>query len=280
MASELENLRDEVRRRQRAANAKVSRLRSKNLDISNTKYDVRRDPSKIGRYNATQLRNYLEQLNTFTSRSTRFVALKGGAPAPYQKWSAYKKDEARYNAKVGRAYKHVKGYENKPRGMTVEEYDTNMRPAKIEAAGRASHRPLSPINRVPHRIESVEALDKLHNDIRRRNKREYVPSQIAKQRDAARKMLNRIGNPHYITQFEKMSDHQFDVVFNYMNFADDVSLRYLNVQQLGKDDYEEFGMQEDESDAIQYWFDIALNDIPREPERRPNTPNKRTPRRK
>lgn len=264
MASEIDKLRAEVMRRQQAANAKVSRMRrQKSIDVAGTEFDVRRDPNKIKRYNGAQLRAHLERLNEFTSRKTQFVAGNRGVPIPASAWRAYKRDEALFNSKVSREYTRVKNYQNPDVNMTVEDYDKNIRADKIEAAGAASHRPMSAKEVKASRVTGLAALKELHMDIKRRRNRKYLPKQIAKQRETANKMLNQIGNPEYLKRISELSDHQFDVVFNWMGFAEDVSMRYLQATQGGRNSRDDFAEQVEESQAIDYWLNVAQTQIPK-----------------
>lgn len=262
MASDdLKRLRDEVKRRQRAASAKVSRLRAKNVEISGSQFDVRRDPSKITRYNRPQLESYLSQLNTFTSRSNQFVAGSGGAPIRASKWREFQAEQRKFNAKVQRAYEPIKDLGNPAAGMSIVQYDETIRPNRVAAAGRASHRPMSPRDVQVHRVPDEKALDILTRDMRRRNRREYMPEELSKQRKQLKQMLNTIGVPEYLDLAGKLTDDQFDVIFNYMQFAEDVSLRYTMMQTQSRSikDQTYESVLEDNASGIKDWLQFGLS---------------------
>lgn len=271
MASDIERLRAEALKRHKAANAKVTRLRRKSVEVAGTQHDPRRDAAKIAKYNTPQLLGYIEKLNQFTHRSTQFVALSEGQPLPAHEWRAYKRAERLYNAKVERHYEKVKDVHIPQRNLTVEQYDQTMRPEKVQASGRAAHRPLEKIEREPHRIASPDAVRILKADIDRKRKREYLPSEIAKQREQLNTMLDTIGSGKYKEAAAKLTDYQFDVLFNHLQMADDISIRYETWRKAAttvKDSDQEATL-EDHSSGIESWLALANTIGPKPPAKPP-----------
>lgn len=222
---ELDSLRAEVRRRQRAANAKISRLRSNGVDISGTSYDVRRDLAKSKSYTRSQLRSYIDKLNSFNSRQNSFHAGAAGIIRG-DKLRAYRVEENRFNAKARKHYSGVKGVILPGNEMTVEQRDTDMRPTRVKAAGEAVIRPYDPVRRRVSNIANEEALEKLTMDMRRRNTKTYLPEELAKQREQFEQTMKDSGDDKLISRARELSDSQFDTLWNYTNFATDSGLLY------------------------------------------------------
>lgn len=228
--SNLERLRAEVLARHTAANRKVSRLRrEKGVEVEGTSHDIRRDISKVKRYNTAQLNSYLKQLNSFTDRSTQFVAGKQGAPIPIQKWRAYEKVERKYNELV-RSHDSQFGDTFVPTsGMTIAQRAAMMTPDKVVAHGTATAKPYSVLSRKPNRIKDAEALEKLRKDVEKKLSPDYLDKRIKQSRREMRDMLKVIGAPDLQAQADKLTDYQFNILWNYGGFAEAISASYAIV---------------------------------------------------
>lgn len=223
---ELAALRAEVRRRHRAATSKVSRLRSRGVELGGSNFDVRRDLSKVKRYNAQQLKAYANQLNSFVTRSNAFVPGDSGVPIPAAKWREYKRLEKAFNERGQRHYTQIADTFLPNAGMTVRQRDDTLRPTRVKAAGEPVKRPYEAINRSSHNITGPESLDVLMRDMQRRTSRDYLPGELAKSREQFMNMLTEIGNQEHIEAARKLRDDQFDTLWNYTSFATDVSRDY------------------------------------------------------
>lgn len=236
----------QVKRAHSNTGGKVSRLKRQGIDVAASGLDPRRDLDRVSRYNSTQLAAYLRNLNQFNSRSTKFVGLQGGQAAPIQAYSRLVHEANMYNIRTARANNAVYDLPlprgtvldkvtGKARPMTIAERDATLRPKNfITAGGEASARPFTPRDFPASRINGLAALDRLTQDMRRRNKRDYLPSEIKRQRAEAQKMLLTIGSASYITRVNMLSDAQFDTLWNYTRFADDISLRYEHMTELAE----------------------------------------------
>ena len=226
---ELESLRAEVRRRQRAANAKISRLRSNGVDISGTSYDVRRDLSKSKSYTRSQLRSYIDKLNSFNSRQNSFHAGAAGIIRG-DKLRAYRVEENKFNAKARKHYSGVANTLLPGNEMTVGQRDTDIRPTRIKAEGDSVTRPYDPVKRRVSNIANEAALEELTMDMRRRNTKTYLPEALAKQRGQFEQTMKDSGSDEVINKARSLSDSQFDTLWNYTNFASDSALFYESKQ--------------------------------------------------
>lgn len=231
---DLNELRALVRQRHNAATRKVSRLRGKDVEVGGTKFDPRRDPSNIKRYTRAQLNAYLGQLNNFTARTTGFVAGVEGTPLPRAKWREYERQQNAANAKARARAASIGNVKLPGQDMTVAQRSEMMRPNILRAGGEASNRPYAEVNRKPSQIKDVDALNKLIQSFKRKNRPEYLPKYLKGQRKQAEQMMATIGVADQIPELRKLSDHQFDTLFNESSFAGDLGMRYGYMSMLDK----------------------------------------------
>lgn len=212
---DINELRALVRKRHAAATKKVSRLRVNNgVNVGGTKHDPRRDPANIKRYTRAQLNSYLNQLNGFTNRSTQFASGAEGAVLPGSKVRELQREIRKYNARGQKRDASIGDLKLPGQDMTVAERAVTI-PTKLRTtSGLASTKPFAESKLKISNIAGVDALNKLIADYKRKNSRDYLPKYIEKQRENARKLLNSIGMPQFIPQFDKLTDDQFDTVFN------------------------------------------------------------------
>jgi len=220
---ELDALRAEVKRRHKAATAKVSRLRTRGVELGGTGYDVRRDLTKVKRYNATQLRAYANRLESFVSRANAYVPGDSGVPLPAAKWREYKSLEKKYNQIGNREFDKVANTFLPQPGVRVKD---RRKMLAQTALGEAVNQPYQEINRRSRNITGESALDQLTEQMRKKTSREYLPEEIAKSREQFMDMLKKIGNTEYSEAAENLSDDQFDILWNYTSFANEVSSDY------------------------------------------------------
>jgi hypothetical protein len=234
---EIERLRQEVARRQRAAGQKISRLRKRGVEISGTQFDVRRDPSKLKSYNRNQLRAQLTRVNNFVNRGNQFVAGDSGAPIPRNRWQEYKRQEAMFNAKGSAHFEKVAdtfipatgfkltGNVDKTKGLTVRQRET-MRADKPKAAGEVANRAYYALDRSPRNVTGADSVETLIQDLKNRNSKKYLPQKISNSRREFMEMLKTMGNHELMEQAARLQDDQFDVLWNYTSFATDIGLEY------------------------------------------------------
>lgn len=235
---ELNALRAEVRRRHRAANAKISRLRSRGVELGGTSFDVRRDLSVTRRYTKQQLTGYLQQLNQFTQRTNNFVPDVEGRPIPIAVWRRDQQAVARYNAKGNRMLDKVGNIKLPFSDMNILQRQNQMLNKNVvRANGEAVNSPYAPIKRGTP--ASLEALMQLTAETERRNSRTYLPGEIAKQREQLASLLTAIGVPDEIERANALTDEQFNVLFNYTSFVTEASQDYEHAQLMAANSAEE-----------------------------------------
>lgn len=243
--NELERLREMVRKRRSAVTAKIARIRrNTGVDITGRSEDPRRATDAIKRYNVRQLNNYLGELNAFQSRSVGYVAGAGGVPIPRNKWREYKRLEAQYNAIGAKHEASVADIFIPTSGMTIRQRKAMIHPT---AVGEVVNNPYAWVEREPEQVRDAKSMDKLITDMRRRTDRKYLPGEIAKARKQLNEMLKTAGMNDVAKQASKLSNSQFDTLWNYTNFATQVSLSY-ELMKLRS------------ADAKERWHDSVLED--------------------
>lgn len=246
---EIARLRAEVRARHRAATQKVSRLRQKGVEINNTNYDVRRDLNNVKRYTGAQLKSYLNQLDSFVARSNGFVPGDSGLPIPIKKWRSYKATERQYNRIGDREYNKVADTFLPNAGMKVRERRTILGKS---ATGDAVNSPYQEVNRSSRGITSLDALDKLNEQLKRKTSRDFLPGEIKRGRAEFTQMLVEIGNQQHIEAANKLSDEQFNILWNYTSFATEISRDYeiMKARARGEKERAHDKIHEDNTNAI------------------------------
>lgn len=251
--NELDALRAEVRRRQKAANDKVYRLKRRGIEVQNTGHDIRRDLSKTKTYNKTQLRAYIGQLNSFVDRKNAFVPGHKGVPIPARVWRENVREQQKLEAAGKQHYKLVKGFKLPGQDARVKDRDKEIRSKRRAAmAGEAVARPYDMANRVSRMFTSDKAVEKLTRDLKRKNRPDYLPRTIKRQRGEMMSMLKEMGNLEQMERFAALTDFQFDVAFNYTSLATEASRGYAAARLMGTETEERFhaGILEDSGSEL------------------------------
>lgn len=257
----LDQLRAEVAIRAQAASRKVSRLKANGVLVAGTEYDPRRPTARTTRYTERQLRSYLNELNTFVSRQTRFVGLSEGAPVPAAEWFRATKTAREYNAIVDAHRNAFKDVFVPQKGQTIEDFDHDMR-SKSYAAGRASHKPLDYKELVPERIASAEALKEIENGLRKKLEPGYLEGRISAAREELSKMLDVIGAHKLQPLADELSDYQFNVLWSELDLADSVSGMYETVKNHNVAFFQTMDEKFDDVKEMMEWARDKLEDRP------------------
>ena len=216
----IDDLRKEVRKRRAAVTAKENRIRrNTGVDIKGSKADPRRDPKVINKYNARQLNSYLKELNNFMLRENGYVPDSSGGLIPKRDWLNYKRGERKYNKIVKQHFEKIADIKDPYRNVTIREAERLFVPESKRAAGEIRHRPFNEIIRDPKNIKSAEALKKLADQIKRKSDPKFLDAAIKAGRKQAGQMLDNAGLSSLKAAVAKLSDKQFDVLWNYWGFA-------------------------------------------------------------
>lgn len=229
---DLGSLRAEVARLRRATTRKVSRLKQRSgAQVSGTEFDPRRKPHVEGRYTQRQLATYRDQLQGFLSRKNQFVGGASGVPIPRSEWDRYKTAEKAYNAKVNEHFQRVADIElpapiPHTRGETLGSRMERMTPSHRHLRNEVVNSPYDPLERSPRSVVSRDKLAKLIESLEAKMAPDYDERQAEASRDQFRRMADEIGDAELKDRVDKLSDEQFDVLWNYTSFPWDLSLDY------------------------------------------------------
>lgn len=218
--SDLDRLRERVRKRRADVTAKERRiLINTGVDIKGTKEDPRRPPSVIKRYNSTQLRKYLNQLDAFMSRSNGYVPDSSGGLIKKSDWLRYKREERKLNKVVIEHFNSIANIKDPYRNVTIMEAEGLYVPNSKRAQGEIRHRPYNIINRNSKNIKDSEALAKLEKQVKGKLDKSYLPKAIQAGKNQAKQMLDNAGLSDLKDLIDSMHNGQFDVLWNYWGFA-------------------------------------------------------------
>lgn len=266
---DINELRAEVRRRQRAANKKVSRLKARGVQLGGTEFDPRREARNIGRYNTAQLKSYLSDLNKFTSRENAFVAGAGGTPIRRSTYEAYTRAQRRYNMVAESAYEAVKSTFIPSHGMTVEQFDAGML-SKRPGANVGATRPLAPFRRAANEIVSEERMRELTKLLETKARPTFVRRKIKSQRDQMMKALQEFGDLDLLERASKLTNFQLDVLWNYTDAPRDFFSGYHHAKLFAANPADETASQihEDAAYETRQWVEWASQLKPNRKNRR------------
>lgn len=263
--SEVERLRNEVKRRRQAVGNKIARTRRvSGANVAGSEFDPRRDPEVIKRYNTPQLRRYLADLNGFMARGNQFAAGDGGAPLPRNMVRAYEAKVDRFRNAGQRHMDQIGKQFITPIGVTVEQF----------YGDRTKNRRLATVN-TPYGsavkgvkgVTSVKALQELMSKIDQMNSNDFMPEKISQGRQNVKKALDMMGRQEDIKTIDELSDYQFDVLWFGSPFAEIVFSNYDIIQERAAGTRKERWQDKVISDnavLIPEFLEWASNDIPRE----------------
>lgn len=221
---EIERLRQLARKRHRAATQKASRLRAKGVEISGTSLDPRRKVADISKMRSRDLQSYINKLNNFTSRETSFVS---GARAPLtgNLWHKYETLQRAVNQMNAKPYETIKDKFIRSLGMTVEQYQ-GMKPTHPVTGNPASRAPHLPVNRSSKGVPNDKQLKKLIKDLENKLAAGHTDKIMRRDRKVADEMLRTIGDKGIRRDLKKLSHQEFNLLWNYTNFANIASFDY------------------------------------------------------
>lgn len=223
---DLKDLRALVAARHDAATRKVSRIKSATgAQVSGTEFDPRTSKSRIKKYTRKQLASYMARLDRFNDRSNQFVSDASRNPIPRSEFREYKRREAQFNKVVSDNLDRYKDVYIPASGQTVGERIAMTTPTHRHMTDTGVNRPL-PIDRKPEQIASRKALQKMVRDLKKKGTKTWVRREIKRGQDELTKMLDVVGSDPLMKAIGKLTPDQFNIVWNYTNFATRASLVY------------------------------------------------------
>lgn len=220
---DLNNLRAVVRKRRAAVSNKIYRIRiSTGVDVAGHPDDPRRPPAVIKKYNKAQLSTYLRDLNSFMARDNQYVAGAGNVALPRKLYKAYKNLEDRFNLIGDKKFEEMADIFLPTHGMSIRQREAMLTPSVPKAGGENTTHPYTHMDKKAKNIASVDALKKLIADMNRRLKGGYNASMIKLQREEMRNALDRVGMHELKARGDKLSNQQFDMLWNYAKFGNKI----------------------------------------------------------
>jgi hypothetical protein len=236
---ELDALRAEVKRKQRNAAAKIRRLeKNKGVAIKLSHADPRANAAKIARYTAKQLIAHAVRLDEFTNRKTQYVPGVEGTPISAAKWKEYKTLEQAVNEAAlfrDNERKHIKDVAGT---MTLGERKATFYDDRISAAGDAVFDFMPKTTRKSFQMADEKALEKFIKLQKSRLDGNYIPGKIKEARGQMAQMLKEIGNTEFIERAKKLTDYQFDLLWQDASNVNQISLVYWITQQMARGTHE------------------------------------------
>ncbi len=217
---DISDLRNEVRKRRSAVTSKERRiLNQTGVDLKNTREDPRRAPSVVKKYNTTQLTTYLKELNNFMLRTNGYVPDSSGGFIRKNDWLSYKRTERIHNKMVKIHFDKIANIRDPYRNVTIRDAEVLFVPDSKRAQGEIRHRPYNEINRNPQNVKNINALRKLQAQINGMQSPKFLETAIESGRKQAGQMLDNAGISSLKSPLGKLSNNQFDVLWNYWGFA-------------------------------------------------------------
>lgn len=230
----LSELRSQVLKRQRAASRKVSRLRSKGVEVAGTKADVRRDPGKIARYNRTQLEAHLNRVNTFVDRRTQYVPDTYGRPVKAEVFKAYKSVEQQLKNIVDSEYARFKDTKIPGKKDTVGDRMSRVT-AKFRHAGSATNSPFVQIERDSKNFRSEAKIRQMTAAYKKKLRTNFLKKNLKVDREVVEKQLTTLGRDDLIARVNKLNNDAFNALFNFWGFIEKIALPYETAQATLRD---------------------------------------------
>lgn len=267
---DINDIRAEVLRRQKAANAKIARLRRKGVQLAGSEFDVRRDPGKVARYNSKQLQSYLGQLNEFTHRRNQFVALSEGVPARAHVYNHAQRIAAEYNAFVQEHESAILGTKLpsvasgnpalEAAKSTIGDFQQNIAGKRARGKGGVS-RPLNIEERNAFEFVSEARIQDWQNSLRQKMRPGYMSERIEKQRYQMLQAVSNFGDTELMEMAKNLNDEQLDTLWNYTDAPRDLFSGYHMHQLMSanKADSTAESIHEDATYETREWLQWAAN---------------------
>ena len=234
MADDLESIRADIARLRKLTTKKISRTKkTKDALLSGTQFDPRRAPKTEKRYTKRQAEAYRQELQGFLSRGNQYVGGANGYVMKQKQWNAYKKLEQQYNSRVNQNFDKVAGIQL-PQGETIASRMARRTPTHPQMVYEAFHHPYNPPVRSPKAVESDKGLRKLMDKMAEKANPRYQKDSIEKNRHQFLGMADRLGDEALAEKVKKLTDEQFNVLWNFSEMPYDMSLWY-ETQKLVED---------------------------------------------
>jgi hypothetical protein len=249
-------LRAEVIKQHKRVGSKISYNKTKKgIEISDTRFDPRVSVDQIKTMNKKQLTTQLKKLKSFSDRSTAFVPADSGAPIPKSLWDKLEATRLRYNTKVVKVKDKIGPIFLPRNGMTIAERQASIKPKdSVTSHGAVTTPHAEEEARDSTDFASAAAVQKMIDRLNKKMSRKFDKERVERDRDSARQMLEVMGSDDLNEQLDALSDRDFDLLWSYGGFAEDLSDDYewfkLRAAGYRKDDIDAAVMDESKRAAV------------------------------
>lgn len=227
--------RQQVLKKHSNAMRKMRRLEKQNgAVVAGTKFDPTRDPSKLKSYTRKQLESYEAGLDNFLSRKTQYVGDAHGRPMVKQLWDRYVRLKKAGTAEANAELEANKNIFLPFAGQTIGDRVKAMSPDRPHMHNPAVHNKRAAVDLKSSRIASQDALETLLADAQEKAK----PGHKDRILESWRANFAKIAvdaPPDIVARTNALTDHQFNILWAFTDFVDELSTRYETIGE-GKTD--------------------------------------------
>lgn len=201
--------------RERSVGKKVSRIeRQKDIRVRGSGFDPRRGRDKINKYNSNQLNSYMNELNSFQSRGTRFERGAYGAPIPRGDAERYRSAERRFNRASEQRIAGMRDVQSPQTDMTISQrvrmFSRNRQPGMKDMTVTT---PFEGINRDISKVASADSIRRFTRNLESRMTKTDYNMRIRNQRRGAIKMANDAQMPDFAKRLRGLTNEQFTALY-------------------------------------------------------------------
>lgn len=210
----------------RNAGKKISRGRSKGVELGGTRFDPRKDIKRVGTLRSRDLDAYIRKLVAFNSRKTQFVGDREHRPIPKKVWVEYKQLEKKRNLVVAERNKLADNIFIPESGMTAKMRHELMDPTKSQSGNPSVNVDYRMLDRKPSQIRNEKSIKILSKTLKKSLSPSNTIKKIKEGRETLHKMAQIMGAEKLQVEVDKLSNKQFWFLWNHTKFANDLTTPY------------------------------------------------------
>lgn len=268
--TEVERLRQELRKRRSAVTNKIGRIRRETgAEVSGTEFDPRKAVGHEKRLNGRQLKSEIARLNEFMARGNQFVSGVDAQPLPRNRWNVLQAKIRENNARALAHEDAVSAYPSlNPHETVGQAKDKLFRPTykqRRRMQGSGGSGPYNTFDYSSGDINGAAALEVLIKDFSTKLRPDYVKKKVAQGKHNAIEALKKMGDLELIEQVAELSEHQFDVLWHDTRFASVLFLRYGAITAENADTTKDRGrmqVADEQSVLLGDYLNWAATEIP------------------
>lgn len=232
---DLARLRAQVLSRQADVSRKIRNYsKNKGVEISGSGFDPRADVDRVARMTRKQLSKLQGDLNSFMKRDNQFVGDYSGKPIHISVWREFKKTEAKYNKRLTESYNKIKDIYIEPMKKTVDERRKHITPDFPHMSNSAVNTVYEESDIKPSQIAGKNGMARMIGLMAKKGGKGYSEQELARSKVEFQKMIEIVNDKDLESKFKGLSDAQVNLLWNYTNFAQRLSVSYSTKMRLKK----------------------------------------------